>query len=87
LFFQDFGELLEKHFHRTVLDHIPKEAWKKLDEPDMIDTPDFNRFVFCRVMQDEVEIGDQYHGQGSYLIARYATVQSHVLEHRIELLL
>jgi DNA replication complex GINS protein SLD5 C-terminus len=83
----EYGELLEKHFHRTVLDYIPKEAWRKLDNPEMIDKPDFNRFVFCKVLKNDVEIDDQNHSQGSYLIARYETIQSHVIENQIELLL
>ena len=77
---------MEKHFFRTVLNHMPKEAWKKLDEPDMIETPDFNRFVFCKTIED-VEIGEQYHGKGSCLIARYEAVQKLVMEEKMELLL
>ena len=33
------------------MDHLPKEAWKKLDEPEMIDSPDLEQFVFCRVIE------------------------------------
>ena len=54
-YLRQYGELLEKHYRRTVLDHLPKEAWKKLDEPDMIDSPDLEQFVFCRVV-DTVSI-------------------------------
>jgi hypothetical protein len=81
-----YGELLEKHFHRTVLDHMPKEAWKKLDDPEMVEAPDLNRFLFCKTLED-VEIGDQYHSKGSCLIARYGAIQRLVLEARIELLM
>lgn len=48
---RQYGELLEKHYRRTVLNHLPKEAWKKLDEPEMIDSPDLEQFVFCRVLE------------------------------------
>ena len=38
---------------RSVTDHLPKEAWKKLDEPEMIVRPNLNSFVFCRVLDEE----------------------------------
>eukprot|EP00581_Thalassiosira_minuscula_P017766 CAMPEP_0183722092 /NCGR_PEP_ID=MMETSP0737-20130205/14158_1 /TAXON_ID=385413 /ORGANISM="Thalassiosira miniscula, Strain CCMP1093" /LENGTH=370 /DNA_ID=CAMNT_0025952193 /DNA_START=107 /DNA_END=1220 /DNA_ORIENTATION=+ len=51
MYLRQYGELLEKHYQRTVLSHLPKEAYKKLDDPEMIDTPDLERFVFCRVLE------------------------------------
>ena len=56
VYLQQYGELLEKHYRRTVLDHLPKEAWKKLDEPEMIDSPNLEQFVFCRVLDETVSI-------------------------------
>ncbi|KAL7546770.1 hypothetical protein ACHAWF_010104 [Thalassiosira exigua] len=50
-YLRQYGELLEKHLRRTVLNQLPKEAWKKLDEPEMIDSPDLEQFVFCRVLE------------------------------------
>lgn len=50
-YLRQYGELLEKHYRRTILDHLPKEAWKKLDEPEMIDSPDLEQFVFCHVIE------------------------------------
>ena len=50
-YLQQYSALLRKHHHRTVLQHLPKEAWKKLDEPEMIDGPNLERFVFCRVLE------------------------------------
>ena len=38
---------------RSVTNHLPKDAWKKLDEPEMIDRPNMNTFCFCRVLDDE----------------------------------
>ena len=35
---------------RSVTDQIPKEAWRKLDEPDMIDRPSLDKYVFCKVV-------------------------------------
>jgi len=50
-YLRQYGELLEKHYRRTVLNHLPKEHWRKLDEPEMIDSPDLESFVFCRVLE------------------------------------
>ena len=77
---------MEKHFHRTVLDHMPKDAWKRLDEPDMVESPDLNRFLFCKPL-DDVEIGDQIHTKGSCLVARYPLIQKLVLDEKVELLM
>ena len=30
-----YRELLERHYRRMVLDHLPKDAWKRLDEPEI----------------------------------------------------
>ena len=40
---------------------MPKEAWKKLDEPEMVEKPDLDEFVFCSVLET-VEI-DNNKGQ------------------------
>ena len=36
---------------RSVTNHFAKEAWKKLDEPEMIDRPNLDTYVFCRVLE------------------------------------
>ena len=46
-----YGELLKRHYRRSVLDHLPKDAWKRLDKPEMIDSPNLKQFVFCRVVE------------------------------------
>ena len=115
-YLKTYGGLVERHFNRTVLNAMPKEAWRKLNEPDMIDSPDLDAYVFCKVLEtveidsstgdkkkkarssarddddsdddDDDEMGNsiQEHTAGSFLIARYATIQKHVLEGRIVLL-
>lgn len=50
-YLRQYGELIEKHFHRTVLNHMPAEGWKKLDDKEMIDSPDLEQFVFCRTLE------------------------------------
>lgn len=82
---------MEKHLRRTVLDHLPQDVWKKLDEPHMITSPDVNKFVFCKALE-EVQLlqegdGQQAHSKGSCLIARYETVQSMLSEGKMELLM
>lgn len=98
-YLKSYGELLEKHFKRTVLDHMPKDAWKKLDDPGMIDSPDLNKFVFCRVLDESVEIDNtlegeekddmniQEHQQGACLIVRYGAIKSLLSEEKVELLM
>ena len=115
-YLKTYGGLVERHFNRTVLNAMPKEAWRKLNEPDMIDSPDLDAYVFCKVLEtveidsstgdkkkkarssarddddsdddDDDEMGSsiQEHTAGSFLVARYATIQKHVLEGRIVLL-
>ena len=47
---------------RSVTDHLPKEAWKKLDDPEMIDRPNLDTYVFCKVVDDEGVIIDNHLG-------------------------
>ena len=47
-----FGELVEEHLRRTVLNHMPRDSLKKLDEPEMIDHPDLDEYVFCQVIEN-----------------------------------
>ena len=97
-----YGELVEKHHRRIVLNHLPKEAYKKLDEPEMIDSPNLEEFVFCRVLEpiqidvsEDNDNGDgedlvdriQEHGAGAYLIVMYKSIRVLVLEGKVELLM
>ena len=45
-YLKQYNTLLQKHYDRTVLQHLPKDAWKKLDEPEMIDSPNLEQFDF-----------------------------------------
>ena len=101
-YLRQYGELVEKHYRRTVLNHLPKEAYKKLDEPEMIDSPNLEEFVFCRVLEpiqidvsEDNDNGDgedlvdriQEHGTGAYLIVMYKSIRELVLEGKVELLM
>jgi hypothetical protein len=58
----EYGQLFENHMCRSVTDHIPKEAWRKLDEPSMIERPNLNNYVFCEVVHEEGVVIDNHKG-------------------------
>jgi hypothetical protein len=80
--------MVEKHLRRTVLDHFPQDAWKKLDEPDMIDQPDLETYVFIRTKEDvEIEDNEPFFAEaGSSLIVQYSRVRDLYLKGKVELL-
>jgi hypothetical protein len=45
-----------------VTDNLRKEAWRKLDEPEMIDRPNLDTFVFCKVVGEEGIVVDNWEG-------------------------
>ena len=86
--------LLERHLHRTVLDHFPQDAWKKLDAPEMIDKPNLETYVFVKALDDVAidngtkDVPDiQHHEGGTCLIVRYSRVRDLFLQDKLELLL
>ena len=59
-YLRQYGELIEKNYQRTVLNHMPAEGWKKLDDPEMIDSPDLEQFVFCRALEPiEIDVSGE----------------------------
>lgn len=99
-YLKGFGELFESHMRRSVTDHIPKDAWKSLDDPEMIEKPDMNCFVFAKVVSEESVRIDRYYGldssseesfdnfeSGSQIFVRYACIHDLVLENKVELLM
>lgn len=100
-YLKGYGELLESHFNRSVLDHFPKKPWRKLDEPEMIDRPNMDRFVFCKALEtveinnhdplsgeeQQSEFNIQEHQTGECLIVRYNAIRELVLEGKVEILL
>jgi len=57
-----YGELYEQHMRRSVTDHIPKEAWRKLDEPSMIERPNLDAYVFCYVVDEDGVVINNHEG-------------------------
>ncbi len=47
---------------RSVLDQIPKDLWKKLDEPHMIERPNLDNYVFCEVVHEEGVVINNHRG-------------------------
>lgn len=78
---------------RTVLDHFPQDVFKQLDEPDMIDEPDLDTYVFIRCMEDVLidnandKSPPEMQEKGSVLIVRYSRIRDLFLEHKVELLI
>lgn len=51
-YLKNYGELLEHHMRKSVLNHLPKGGnWDTLDEPNMIDAPNLDTYVFCRILE------------------------------------
>jgi len=97
-FLRGYNTLVEGHLHRTVLDHFPQDAWKKLDAPEMVDGPDLDTYVFVRVNGVAIDIGGassdgtgspdvQLHDKGACLIVRYSRIRDLFLEDKVELLM
>ena len=79
-----YGALLEDHLRRTVLDRIP-EAWQNLDDPHMVDTPDYDAYHFWLV-KEPIAIRDmEQQDEGTCLVARYSDMVEAFREGSVEL--
>ena len=43
--------MYKSHLDQTVLDHIPKDAFSRLDDKEMMDKPDLDEYVFVKVKE------------------------------------
>lgn len=93
-FLRGYGQLLESHLRRTVLDHVSKDAFKNLDEQAMIDRPNLEQYVFVKVKETseinsgtEEEPSVQQHPAGTTLITRYSVVRDLFGQGKVELVL
>jgi len=84
-YLKEYGSLLHEHLHQTVLDHIP-QAWQRLDEPNMIDQPDYEGYHFWLV-QHPIVVDDVEQEEGSTLVAKYTAMRDFLRENKVELLL
>jgi GINS complex subunit 4 len=93
-YLKEYGALLERHLKRTVLDHFPQEVWKKLDEPEMIDEPDLDTYVFIKTRENVVidsgtedNPGLRQHAPDTCLIVLYKRIQKLLMDKKVELLM
>jgi hypothetical protein len=84
---KEYGAMMERHMRCTVLDRFPQDVWKKLDEPEMIDQPDLDTYVFIKCISDVVIPAEEHRSvAGTFLIVRYSRVRDFILEGKVELL-
>lgn len=87
-YLQAYGMLMEHHLNATVLNHNGiLEAWRGLDDPEMIDKPDFEGYHFWFLKQSilDEEEGVQ-HDAGTVLIASYIDMKDDMKQNKVELL-
>jgi hypothetical protein len=77
-YLKQYGALYEHHLRNTVLDQIP-EAWQRLDDESMIDTPDYESYHFWHVKE-----GMEYE-EGTCLVAKYQDMRESMKEGKVEL--
>ncbi len=82
-YLKEYGSLLEDHLRQTVLDQIP-EAWQALDEPHMIDQPDYQGYHFWLV-NSPIEVDEVEQDEGSCLVAKYSALRDFMKEGKVEL--
>jgi len=61
-YLQSYAELFRTHLERSVTDGFPKEAWKKIDEDEMIPRPNMDTFCFCKVLDEDGVTIDNHAG-------------------------
>ena len=81
-----YGAMIHHHLEQTVTQNIPP-AWKELDEPDMIDQPDYEGYHFWLVKEAIVDRDNIEHEVGSCLVAKYLDMKENMKESRVELLI
>lgn len=78
---------MERHLHRTVLDHFPQDAFKNLYEPNMIDKPNLDQYVFVTCTKDTKIRPAAEKKAGDYLIVRYGQIRENYLRGEVEMLM
>jgi hypothetical protein len=85
-YLQSYGSLMEHHLKVTVLDAIP-QAWQALDEPNMIDQPDYEGYHFWLVKETIVDKDEIEHNENQCLVAKYCDMRENMREGKVELLI
>ena len=81
-----YGAMIHHHLEQTVTHSIPP-AWKELDEPEMIDKPDYEGYHFWLVREILLDRDDIEHEAGSCLVAKYLDMKDSMKENKVELLI
>ena len=84
---RDYWAAVQRHLQVTVTDHFPQEVWKQLDDPDMIDEPDLDQFVYSRFLEDAaLDDGRDYFNVGECVVIRYRRIRDLFLLGKVELI-
>eukprot|EP00977_Amphora_coffeiformis_P023483 scaffold13461_cov166-Amphora_coffeaeformis.AAC.5 len=90
-FLEDFHKLMEKHLRTTVTNHFPQEAWKRLDEPEMIEQPNVDQYVMVRVLRDATLRKGSEEARpleaGSNLIVNYGEIRGFLESGAVQLIM
>jgi len=81
-----YGAMIHHHLEQTVTHSIPP-AWKELDEPEMIDQPDYEGYHFWLVRETIIDRDNIEHEAGSSLVAKYLDMEDNMKEKKVELLI
>ena len=81
-----YGTMIHHHLEQTVTHSIPP-AWKELDEPNMIDEPDYEGYHFWSVRETIIDRDNIEHEAGSCLVAKYLDMKQNMKENKVELLI
>lgn len=81
-----YGAMIHHHLDQTVTNAIP-HAWKGLDDPEMIDQPDYEGYHFWLVREAIVDRDEIEHEAGSCLVAKYLDMKENMRASKIELLI
>mmetsp|Transcript_9384 Transcript_9384/g.16800 ORF Transcript_9384/g.16800 Transcript_9384/m.16800 type:complete len:289 (-) Transcript_9384:299-1165(-) len=85
-YLESYGRLFEDHLHKTVLDRIPL-AFRNLDEPGMIDKPDYEGYHFWSVKENIFSKEGNELEVGSCVVAKYVDMEENMKQGKVELLI
>jgi hypothetical protein len=79
-----YTKAMKKLLSGTVLSNL-KEAWRTLDEPRMVDKPDYEGYHFWLVKEEFVDKNGQPFEAGDCLVAKYLDMHELMTENKVEL--
>jgi hypothetical protein len=83
---EDYVEAMKKLLNGTVLNNL-QQAWRKLDDPNMIDEPDCEGYHFWLVKEEFMDNIGEEHEEGVCLVAKYLDMKEHMIKNKVELLI